>query len=181
MPGRHPEIPALVVVSGAPATGKTAVAAALRDGLGLPLIAKDTLKETLGGALGVTGRGESRRLGAATFAVQFAVVGELLAHGISLISEGNFGAQWFASLPPARIVQLHLTAPQALLRERMLARADDRHSVHYDREAADEVFGRASTGEWGPLEIGGELHVVETATWPDMTQLVSIVSRSVFD
>jgi len=160
--------PALVVVSGPPAAGKTALAEALRTRLELPLIAKDTLKERLGEALEVRGREESRRLGAATFAVQFEVLRELLAAGVSVISEGNYDASWFEALPEARIVQVHLTAPPGVLRARMLARADGRHAVHYDREAADEVHARALGGEWAPLPIGGALLTLDTEPWPDM-------------
>ena len=74
-----PDLPRLIVVTGPPGAGKSTIAAALRDRLGLPLIAKDALKETLGDALDVRGgdREASRRLGVATFEVQFAVVREL--------------------------------------------------------------------------------------------------------
>jgi predicted kinase len=173
--------PALVVVSGAPATGKSAVAEALRAGLALPLIAKDAIKERLGEALDVRGRDESRRLGAATFGVQFAIVHELLAAHVSVIAEGNFGAAWFEPLPPARIVQVHLTAAPDVLRERMLARADVRHPVHYDREAADEVYERAARGQWKPLEIGGSLLVVDTGSWPDVATVVADVAALLAD
>jgi predicted kinase len=166
-----------VVVSGAPAAGKSAVAEALRAHLALPLIAKDALKERLGDAVAVHGREDSRRLGAATFAVQFEVLRELLAAGVSAIAEGNFGASWFEALPPARIVQVHLTAPPEVLRARMLARADDRHPVHYDREAAEEVRKRAAAGEWEPLAIGGALLVVDTGSWPEVDSIASEVAR----
>ena len=105
---------------------------------------------------------------------------ELLAAGVSAIAEGNFGASWFAELPPARIVQVHLTAPPEVLRDRLLERSGTRHAVHYDREASGEVLERAAAGEWDPLEIGGELITVDTEEWPDIERIVSIVSRSVF-
>src|SRR3954453_10531269 len=99
--GTHVPLPRLVVVTGPPGAGKTTVAAALRERLGLPLMAKDALKETLGDALECAGdRHESQRLGMATFHVQFAVVRELLAAGVSLIAEGNFRGSWFETLPP---------------------------------------------------------------------------------
>src|SRR4051794_41590289 len=121
--GTHVPLPRLVVVTGPPGAGKTTIAAALRERLGLPLIAKDTLKEALAEALEVAGdRHASQRLGAATFDVQFGIVRELLVSGVSLIAEGNFQARWFENLPPAEIVQVHVTAEPDTLRQRLLAR-----------------------------------------------------------
>ncbi len=53
-----------VVVSGPPASGKTTLARAIAPALGLPLIAKDTIKEalmTVHGPPRVTGEQPSRR------------------------------------------------------------------------------------------------------------------------
>src|SRR3954466_15378346 len=95
-------LPRLVVVTGPPGAGKTTIASALRERLGLPLIAKDTLKEALGEALEVAGdRHASERLGVATFHVQLGIVRELLVTGVSVIAEGNFRPRWFEKLPPA--------------------------------------------------------------------------------
>jgi dephospho-CoA kinase len=170
--------PLLVVVTGPPAAGKTAIAASLRDSLGLPLIAKDTLKEVLGSALDVTGRAESKRLGGAVFQVLAVVVHELLAHGVSTIAEGNFaaGAPLFVDLPPAWVVQVHVSAPPHVVRARLLERDPHRHAVHYDREAADEIAARARAGEWEPLPLGGELVRVDTETWPDLDELADRVA-----
>jgi hypothetical protein len=129
--------------------------------------------------LEVNGRQQSKQLGVATFAVQFEVLRELLAAGVSAICEGNFGASWFDVLPPARIVQVHLTAPPEVLVARLVGRSEQRHPVHYDREASSEVLERAAAGEWAPLDIGGELIVVETEEWPDFEPIVSIVARFV--
>ncbi|MFL5928614.1 MAG: AAA family ATPase [Gaiellaceae bacterium] len=171
-----PDLPRLVVVTGPPGAGKTTVAAALRARLGLPLIAKDALKETLGDALEFDGdRHESQRLGVATFHVQFAVVRELLAAGVSLIAEGNFRGSWFETLPPADIVQVYVSAAPGTLRERLLGRDSHRHPVHYDREAADEIAQRAAAGEWLPLAVGGRLIEIDTTSWPDLDEVLRAV------
>ena len=170
------ELARLVVVTGPPAAGKTTIAAALRERLGLPLIAKDTLKEALGEALEVAGdRHASQRLGVATFHVQFGIVRELLVSGVSLIAEGNFQARWFQELPPAEIVQVHVTAEPETLRHRLLARDVDRHPVHYDREAADEIATRTAAGEWAALPIGGRLVEIDTTVWPDLDEVLSTI------
>lgn len=170
-------IPRLVVVTGPPGAGKTTIAAELKARLGLPLIAKDALKETLGEGLEFAGdRHESQRLGVATLHVQFAVVRELLSAGVSVIVEGNFRfAEWFETLPVARITQLHVVAEPRTLRDRLLVRDTHRHPVHYDREAAEEIAARAAAGEWPALPLGGRLIRIDTTVWPDLDEVLAEV------
>jgi predicted kinase len=151
------------------------IAEKLRSELGLPLLAKDALKETLGDVLGTRGRTESQLLGVAVFALVGALVRELLSSGVSLIVEGNFmrGSPAMAELPPARIAQVHVSAPPGLLRERLLERDAHRHPVHYDREAADEIADRAVRGEWLPLDLVGALIQVDTSTTVDVASIVA--------
>jgi predicted kinase len=167
-------LPKLVVVTGPPGAGKTTIAAALGERLGLPLIAKDTLKEALAEALGIAGdREASQRLGVATFRIQFGIVRELLLTGVSLIAEGNFRAAWFEDLPQAEIVQVHVWAEPEILRGRLLARDAHRHPVHYDREAADEIATRTAAGEWDALPLEGRLVKIDTTVWPDLEQVLA--------
>jgi predicted kinase len=173
------ELPRLVVVTGPPGAGKTTIAAELRTRLGLPLIAKDTLKELLGGALGLEERARSQQLGAVVFELIALVVKELLEQGVSVIAEGNFTrhSTLVFRLPPAEIVQVHVTAEPDTLRTRLRER-DARHPVHYDREAADEVSARAAAGEWRALPLGGRLIEIDTTTtWPDLDQVLARVQR----
>jgi predicted kinase len=145
------------------------VAAAVRTRLGLPLIAKDDLKEALGGVLRTSGREDSQRLGVAVFELIGLLMRELLANGTSLIVEGNFSRpSLFDGLPGVRFVQVYVSAEPAVLRTRMLERDTHRHRVHYDHEAADEVASRAEAGEWKPLALPGTLVEIDTTIWPDL-------------
>ena len=141
----------------------------MRARLGLPLIAKDALKETLGEALGTRGREESHRLGGAVFELIGFLMRELLPGGTSLIVEGNFSrTDLFAGLPEVRLVQVYVWAEPSVLRTRMLERDTHLHPVHYDHDAADEVSARAGAGEWRPLPLPGTLIEVDTTIWPDL-------------
>jgi len=61
----------LIVVSGAPGTGKSTVAAALAADLRWPLLALDTVKEALGDVLGLGGGDWSDRVGDAAAEIVF--------------------------------------------------------------------------------------------------------------
>src|SRR5215213_8313206 len=113
------DVPLLVVVTGPPGAGKTAIARAVADRLGLPLVAKDAFKELLWERLGAEDLEASRQLGRASFDMVFLAVGELLAAGLPVVAEGNFSrAQPFRELPPARVLQLYVTADFETLRTR---------------------------------------------------------------
>lgn len=65
-----------VVVSGPPGSGKTTVARAIAPALGLPLIAKDTIKQALMTVLPVPDIESSRIVGTASVAALLAVAAE---------------------------------------------------------------------------------------------------------
>lgn len=66
----------LVLVTGPAASDKSTLAAALAPALGLPLLAKDTLKDAMVASLGAHDVSESRRLGRAAAAALLAVAAE---------------------------------------------------------------------------------------------------------
>src|SRR5204863_6071100 len=113
---------------------------------------------------------------AATFEVVFHVLDELLRNGVSAVAEGNFGRpEPFGALPPARVLQVHVSAPPDVVRARLLARRA-RHPVHYDAEAADEIADRAVRGEWDALPIAGDLLRVDTTDFPDPAAIADRVA-----
>ena len=152
------DLPALVVVTGPPAGGKTTVAEALARELGLPLVAKDAIKETLFDALGTGDREWSRALGRATFELLFARLARELRASRPVVAEANFevaAASAFAALPPSRAVQIHCSAPAGVLLARFRARAGKRHAGHLDGEIVDEVRAAIESGRHGPLRRRG--------------------------
>jgi predicted kinase len=108
-----------------------------------------------------------------------AIVHELLGHNVSVVCEGNFTADSVVlrDLPPARIVQVHVFAPPATLRERLVTRDAERHPVHYDAEAADEIVARTLAGEWEPLPLGDRLIRVDGTQGLD----VDAVTRAILE
>ena len=164
--------PTLIVVAGAPGSGKTTLARELSARLDMPLLAKDDVKEALFDALGTGDREWSRRLGSATYEVLFVVARRLLESGTSCLVESNFiDVEPFRALPPARVVQLFCSAPAGVVLERYAARR--RHPGHLDEAIVEELRRRLDAGEWRPLELDGELIELDTAQAVDVDALVA--------
>jgi predicted kinase len=167
-------LPLLVVVTGAPGSGKTTLARALASELALPLLAKDDVKEALFDELGGGDREWSRKLGRATYDVLFAVARRLLESGASCILESNFSdAAPLRALPPARGVQIFCSAPDDVVLERYANRK--RHPGHLDAEIVEELRTRLASAEWRPLQLHGRLIEVETTTRVDAKSLARAV------
>ena len=139
--------PLVLIVSGPPCTGKTTLAHRLAASFALPLMTKDTIKETLFEVLGADcgqsapDRAWSRRLGGASMELLYVYVESQLAAGKSCAVEGNFVpsfgtpafrriAERYAFLP----IQVNLVADPAVLRARFRRRAlsGERHPGHQD-------------------------------------------------
>ena len=153
-------LPALVLVNGPPAAGKTTLARALARDLRLPLLAKDDLKEALFDSLGTGDRDWSRQLGATTFDLLFLLAERQLEAGRSALLEANWDAeracpqlQALRGSIPFRLVEVHVTAPEEVLRRRFDERAASgrRHPGHLDQVVAEELEAGEHSGRWQPL------------------------------
>ena len=82
--------PVLVAVSGPPGSGKTTLARELGEKVGLPVIAKDDIKEMLLDTIGWSTTEWSKTLGSATWELLFLLIDRMLAGEASLIVESNF-------------------------------------------------------------------------------------------
>jgi predicted kinase len=144
--------PCLLLVGGAPASGKTHLAGLLATRYGAALCGKDALKEILFETLGIGARpreealgddraGWSRRLSNASFALMFHFALLLLRSRRLLLLEGNFRPgehegplAELLSAGGASLVQILCRAGAATRAARLAARASDpgRHPAHRD-------------------------------------------------
>ena len=72
-------------------------------------------------------------------------------------------------------VPIVCTAPEEVARERFAARAasGERHPGHLDGVIAEELAAGEHDGRWGPLDLDGELLVVDTAETVDVPWLAA--------
>jgi predicted kinase len=164
----------LIVVTGRPGTGKTRLAQAIGRHFGLPVLAKDAIKEPLFAVLGTLDRQHSRRLSDASFAVLFALARELLRTGMSVIIEGNFrpGEHEPHLAGEAQIIQIACCVEEAVRAARLQARAADpaRHAGHR--------LGEYSAAACGFLDVrGARLEFDSSQTPPGYAPLLARLER----
>jgi predicted kinase len=162
-----------VVVSGPPGSGKSTLAAPLAARLGLPLVAKDTIKEALMDVLDVPDIEASRQIGRAAMAVLFAVAAD---SPIGAVVESNF----YRSLAigsvadlPGSVVEVFCRCDRAVAAARYAERAEGRAAGHFDGQ-------RSPTDIWndeiaGPIAGGWPVVEVDTTRAVDLDGLVAVL------
>lgn len=153
-----------VLVAGWPGAGKSTLAAVLAAELGLPLLAKDELKEALMEGLGRPETvADSQRLGKAAVLVMLRAA--RTCPGAVLDSTWFDYALPLARALPGRLIEVHCTVPLDLAKARYRARAGHRHAGHLDDARSDqELWGEpprplglgpvVEVDTSGPLDIG---------------------------
>ena len=80
----------MIIVTGAPGTGKTILSRKLSERFSIPLVAKDEIKELLFDSIGVGDRQWSLQLSKASYNLLFNFIAKLLMTNNPFIVEGNF-------------------------------------------------------------------------------------------
>jgi len=181
--------PLVLIITGAPASGKSTLGHQLAVALGVPYLSKDLFKETLFDSLGWHDRAWSRRLGGASMRLLFRSAEALLEAGQSIALESNFSATWdtpqflaLAKRYACRFVQVVCSAPGPTLVERYerRARSGERHPGHADVAALDELLPRLLTERWDALELEGPVFRVDTTDRRiDLDSLVRIITTAI--
>jgi predicted kinase len=144
-----------VLVGGWPGSGKSTLAGALATELGLPLLAKDEIKEALADALGRPADvPASQRLGRAAVLAMLRVAAR--CPGAVLDSTWFDYTRPLVTALPGRLVEVRTVVSRELARERYRARAAGRHPGHLDAERTEaELWGAPVP----PLGVGPLLEV----------------------
>lgn len=162
----------LIIVTGAPCTGKTTLAQRIAREFGLPLVHRDGIKETLFDSLGWKDRRWSRKLGAASVDLLYHFMEVLLRAGQSCVVESNFYRRFAEEelLDPKRrcpfeIFQILCKAKGEVLLQRFKQRSEsgERHPGHVDHLTYEEIGSSLLQGDrWRMLNIGGRAVEVDT-------------------
>ncbi len=160
-----------VLVTGAPASGKSTVSHALAPRLALPLLAKDAIKDTLTGVLGAADVEASRQLGRAAVAVLKQIAGGLPGAVIDSVWVDRSAALDWAEALPEPVVEVFCRCDRAVLEERYRRRALTTERGHFDldRTAAElwaEQYLRPLAGRWQVIEA-------DTSSELDLNRLVA--------
>ena len=155
----------VVLIAGAPASGKTVLADTLSRQLDLPVLAKDTIKETLFDTLGAEADDHlSRRLGQASFELLLNLIGEWARSNATFIVENAFRADdgpALRRLPKgSAVLGIYCQADTAVLlaRARERLQSGQRHASHHHADIPRLI----AAGVYGPPTIGDDLFIVPT-------------------
>lgn len=166
-----------VVVDGPPAAGKSTLAPRLAEALGLPLLAKDTIKDALMALLPPPDVESSRRVGRAAVAALMAVAAQ---SPVGAVLESNFyrsvAADELGRLP-GQLVEVFCRCDRNIARERYGARAGTRAAGHFDSQRSDDELwndeiSEPVAGGWpvievdtnGPVDIEAVVVAIRAAT-----------------
>lgn len=151
---------ALVVVCGAPASGKTTPARRLARDLALPLLEKDTIKESLADALGIPDREASKKLRAASMQLLYDLALGVLLRGSSVMIEANFNRSFaedalrrMAGSARIQIVQCQASATTTEHRYRDRYTAGERHPIHVDLDRLQDLIAGLELGTYDLTDL----------------------------
>jgi predicted kinase len=145
--------PRLVLVTGAPGSGKTTLADQLGPAIGLPVLSRDRLKALLADALPEPAASNMALLRQTHVTLFFDLLADLLASGPGLVAESALDVNLAPNdlrpaLAIADAIVLHCDVPSDVSVRRFSARArrGERHRAHDD--AAHLELIRRDSGAW---------------------------------
>ena len=161
--------PALIVICGAPASGKTTLARRLATDLQLPLLEKDVIKESLAEVLPTPDRAASQQIGAASITVLYDLAAAMLTHDINTMIESNFYAQYAARdlermsrLARICIVQVESERDTIVERYRHRHAGGERHAAHFDLDALPDLIAGLDANAYDLTALGYPVITVNT-------------------
>jgi predicted kinase len=175
-------LPALIVVSGPPGSGKTTLAHKIAAAVGCPAICRDEIKEGMAHATPDFVAGPGDELTLRTLPVFFAVLELLLRSGVTTVAEAAFQDRlWRPGLEPlrglARIRIVHCTVGADVTFARNLKRGQDNplRRAHADPEPRDAAGHRAAHLAFRRVSVDVPSLVVDTTDGyrPSFGQILS--------
>ncbi|HZA35790.1 MAG TPA: AAA family ATPase [Vicinamibacterales bacterium] len=181
--------PTLVIVSGAPGSGKTTLAHALAPLIGCPAICRDEIKEGMARSHGADFRGgHGDDLTQRTLPLFFEVISTLIAGGVTVVAEAAFQDRvWRPNLEPMlgradlRVVRCAVHASVSFQRAATRA-ASNEHRV---RAHGDSTLGK-DVAAWADLFDSFE-HVSLPVPWievdttsgydPPLEELIAFIDQ----
>ncbi|MBV7330577.1 ATP-binding protein [Chloroflexi bacterium TSY] len=177
----------VVIVNGAPGTGKTHLSRRLAKELRLPLLSKDDIKEGLFEGLGYSDREWSKKLGGASYESFFILFERQLEAGVSCIVETAFIPQFntprFLTLKQTydyHPFQIYCHTEPTILAERFNRRmhTGERHPGHGDSDVTIEAIkAEWHNKKYGALDLGGDLIELDTTDFRaiDFDGLIGVI------
>jgi predicted kinase len=178
-------LPALVVVSGPPGSGKTTLAHRLAAAIGCPAICRDEIKEGMVHNLPGFVPGHDDDPSPAANGTFFSVLETLLRAGVTTVAEAAFQDRlWRPGLEPlqplARVRILHCTVdPELALRRSLRRSAENQHRrAHPDPGPADAAEYLARLRAFERVALAAPLVEVDTTDdyQPALSDLVAFLA-----
>lgn len=180
--------PRLVLVGGAPGTGKTTLAQCLSQTLSFPLLSKDSIREIMLDAFKIQSWEQSKAIGVPTFLVYYGIIAQLLDVGISVIADCNFhrGVSEHDLRPlkaKARTCLIHCKTMHEISTQRFIERSrhPNRRNASMDAERLAQIESGEFEVSWSayddPMHLDVPTLIVDTTSGyvPDTDTILDFV------